>query len=251
MPLRPDRESRSWWRTGLFASFEMSTGGRSISSTGTNAAAPHNPFQNWRRFKELANLRGRLFRQIVLGVLLVVPYLARLVTSQPAGRVVNRLRLRLSARRNRTAKACAVRLSQTLSQSNPPSVTESVTTSKGQGQGIAATGPGASRHGDRRARARSRRHRCCRLDTGLYADRRLACGRLRARCGHLPTVASVASRPCYTPPRSLEVFSEAIAEARRKRTADVPAALRRDGPRFPDKVVNRLRPQFPYIAAAP
>lgn len=36
----------------LFVSFETWTGGRSISSIGTNAGAPNIPFQNWRRFKE-------------------------------------------------------------------------------------------------------------------------------------------------------------------------------------------------------
>jgi len=36
----------------LFVSFDAWTGGRSISSIGTNAGAPDIPFQNWRRFKE-------------------------------------------------------------------------------------------------------------------------------------------------------------------------------------------------------
>jgi len=36
----------------LFVPFEAWTGGRSISSIGTNAGAPDIPFQNWRRFKE-------------------------------------------------------------------------------------------------------------------------------------------------------------------------------------------------------
>lgn len=40
----------SWGK--MFVSFETWTGGRSISSIGTNAGAPGIPFQNWRRFKE-------------------------------------------------------------------------------------------------------------------------------------------------------------------------------------------------------
>ncbi|WP_162918976.1 DNA methyltransferase [Taklimakanibacter deserti] len=36
----------------MFVPFEAWTGGRSISSIGTNAGAPDIPFQNWRRFKE-------------------------------------------------------------------------------------------------------------------------------------------------------------------------------------------------------
>jgi hypothetical protein len=145
------------------------------------------------------------------------------------------------AQRNRTAKARAVRLSQSLSQSDPPPVAEAVTTSKGQGQGqgqgTAAAGEGLD-HALRIAIG-ERVLELAGIDPNGWMqgfaliDAWLAEG-YDAEADIYPTIASVASRPGYTPPKSLKYFTEAIAEAWSKRMRDVPAALREGGPRFPD-----------------